>query len=314
MSNLSDFRNGYNQNLDTALDIEIRLFLLSVSVVIMFLNGISLVAMNRTRHTPRTARFLSMSLLVFDFMAALMYTVRRMIVNTPLNLLFQLIAMGFNFLGFLNIAIMSLERLVVFRWPNFYLRKVSYSAIWRISVFVWVGYSFTWVFGCSWCFIHVDDADPKTIYCFTRVIHNNLRVIYSSTTAISCACLMNICFIIAHQASKTTGTRIALNSNKSTIVVMMCIANYLVATICNTAFTYLIEEAYIRRLVNDLMMIANGFVDTCVYVLWFKECRLEVIKMLGRVFPSIDKKVHAMRIEIFDISTYEKRTSSDLEQ
>lgn len=313
MSDLSDFRNGYNQNLDTVLSLKLRLAMVVVSVVILFLNGVSIVAIYRTRHTPKTARFLSTALLIFDFVATAMYTVRRLVENTKDNFIFQIIAMGFNYLGYLDIAIMSVERLVVFQWPNFYIRRVTFTSLRVVCFVIWTLYGIIYAFECGLCYANVDDNDPDTIYCFTRVIHDQLRIIYGSTTTVSCFCLIKICFIIGSQAQKTKGSRHSWNSNKSSIVVLVCVINYLVSTICVTVMTYTIEEAYIRRLTNDLFMIANGFVDTCVYALWFKECRLELLKILGRVFPKINRKIHVMRIEIFDISTYQKRTLSSSE-
>lgn len=300
----SDFRNGYNQNLDTVLDIKIRIVLVLVSLVILFVNGISFIALKRTRHTPRTAKFLSSSLLVFDFVATLMYTIRRLITDTQLNFLFQILAMSFNYLGFIDIAIMSIERLILFHWPNFYIRKITLSAFRRICFASWVLYILFWLSDCIMCYVAVDDNDPKTIYCFTDVIHRHIRIVYWSTTMVSCVCLMKIIVIITNQSSKMTGNKTVWHTNKSTMVVLICIVNYIITTVCGFFITYFVEEAYLRRLFNDLLMICNGLVDTSVYVLWFKECRLEILKILGKMFPSLNKYAEAMRIIVFDITTY----------
>ncbi|KAH3693591.1 hypothetical protein DPMN_081055 [Dreissena polymorpha] len=49
-------------------------------------------------------------------------------------------------------------------------------------------------------------------------------------------------------------------------------------------------------------MLFNGLVDTCVYVLWYRECRLELLKMAAKVFPYLQAHTERMRLEVFEIS------------
>lgn len=310
MANDTDFQSGFIQNLDLLLDLRIRLVVVAASVAVMSVIGVSFIVLNRTRHTPRTARFLSSTLLVFDFIAALMYAIRKLVEDVNWNYMFQLSAMGFSFLGYINIAIMSVERLVVFHWPNFYLRKVTFSPFRKLCYAIWVTYESVWAFECIACYTFIGDSKRETAFCFTSVLQRHMRFVFLTTTTIACLCLIKISFIIASQSKKTSGKMNTRQNNRSTVVVFICIINYVVTTICVFAITFLIKEVHIRRMCNDLLMLANGLVDTCAYVLWFRECRLELLKILSCLFPSLKTKAEEMRIRIFDISTFDKQTLS----
>lgn len=302
-------QDGYSANLDNLLDLKYRLMITFASFIVMFVNGTSFIALNRTRHTPRSARFLSSSLLVFDFMATVFYTVRKVIDDARFNLLFQLFGMGCNFLGYVNIAIMSIERLLLFHWPNFYLRRVSYKVFKRICIVIWLLYSIEWIIETGLCYVFIDRKNIYSMFCFTRAIQRHLIGVYGTSSLVSCTCLFKITLIIANQSSKTMGGKGTWRNNKATVVVFICIVNYLLTTLCGVTMTFVIPENYVRRATNDLLMITNGFVDCCTYVLWFRECRLELLKLFGGVCPGFNKKADKMRFELFDIMTYSKSTT-----
>ncbi|KAH3836600.1 hypothetical protein DPMN_109971 [Dreissena polymorpha] len=56
----------------------------------------------------------------------------------------------------------------------------------------------------------------------------------------------------------------------------------------------------------DIFATANCILDPFVYVLWFRECRMELLKMLAGCLPTspyLQDKIEKMRVEIFCIST-----------
>lgn len=308
MANLSFSRNGYHENLDFMLAPHFRISLIIACGVVTFINGVSFLALNRTRHMPQTAKFLSSALLVFDLASVAIFGVRKLIEDVQYNLVLQYLAMGFNFLAYVNIAIMSVERLIVFHWPNFYLRTVTFSAFKRVCIVVWILYKISWLVDVGLCYVFVDDVDPETQLCFTLVIERHVKIIYWTSTFISCICLAKISFIIAKQSRKNADKKGKnWQNNKSTIVVSICIVNYLFTTASSAIMTFSISEAYIRRAAHDVVMIINSLVDISAYVLWFKECRMELFKMLGKVFPVFMKKAERLRVEVFDIVTFSNK-------
>ena len=315
MANLSEteiFRNGYSQNLDFMVDSYYRLSLVAVSVVVLFINGISFLALIRTRHIPPTVKFMSTSLLAFDFVSTLIYTARKLIEHIAANLLLQYLAMGLNFLAYINIAIMSVERLVVFNWPNFYLRTVTFHTYKKFCFVVWILYETAWLVDVGLCYVRVDDNDPGSHSIFTQVIERHVSIVYWGSTFVSCICLFKVTSIIAKQSRKTgVKNSKSLQSNKATIIVFICIINYLTTTTVSAILAFTIARAYVRRFASDVLVLINCLVDTCAYVLWFKECRMELFKMFSWVSPSFVKKAEDLRVEVFDIMTYSNKREVD---
>lgn len=132
--------DAYTNNLDFFVDVEIKVSIFIVSVLVLIFTGISFIALLRTRSTPKRARFLSAALLVFDFLSTLMYTIRKIVEDPRYNLMFQLIAMACSYSAYINIAIMSLERLLMFEWPIFYLRYVRFCWMKIFCVAIWSTY------------------------------------------------------------------------------------------------------------------------------------------------------------------------------
>lgn len=304
MANKTDFRNGYNTNLDNIVDFRIKMVAIALGVIIILMNAISIIALGRTRHMPRTAKFLSQALLVFDFSSTLLSTVRKFVMDSKHNLIFQNLSMGFNFLAYIVILVMSIERLVVFHWPNFYLRVFKFNAFKTVCLVMWILYKLGWIVDFSLCYMFVDETRKESLLCFRHVIERHVMMIYWTSTVISCVCLIKISVTIVKQSNKTGGSRTAWQTHKSTLVVLICMANYILTSVVTAILTFLIARAADRRIAQDFVMILNAFVDNFAYVLWFKECRLELLKMLAHAFPACERRAEELRVEIFDIVTY----------
>lgn len=290
--------------LDGLVDMAIRIPVLAASLVVLLFNIVSLVAMNRTSHTPKTARFLSSALLVFDVVTLSMYTVRKFIRNGRYNLHIQMLAICWCFLAYVDITIMSLERLLVFQWPNFYLRRFSFSKFRVMCLCFWTVYFLFYAFYVVVCFtLHCEEKDLRG--CFDPMVYNYIKVTFPTFAIVSCFSLMKIILLIRHHTKGTT-----LPSYKSTVIVFLCCFNYVAAAIFYAVIMLVtVQDNFMRRILLDILMVTNGFLDSCVYVWWYKECRLEMLKLLSKVFPSFEKKIEKMRIEVFDIMTYVSKTA-----
>lgn len=300
MSNKTITEDGYPVNLDRVIDIKVTVGVSLITVFLLVSNGISLVALNRTSHVPKTARFLSSALLVFDFVALFLFTLRKIVIGVRINLYVQIIGFSWSFIAYIVIAIMSLERLLVFQWPNLYLRRFSFSRFRAFALVIWTFYLAFYAGFVTHCF-HWYNTDKDLRGCFDPLIFKYIHVTFPASAGISCLCLSKVAFLI-----RSHTTRIAsLQSYKSTITVFLCCLNYLVTAVLYAVVLYVtVTENLYRRVFVDVTMMINASLDICVYVLWYKECRLEVLKMLERYFPSLTGKIAKMRIEIFDIITY----------
>lgn len=290
-------------NLDAMVDTEFQVFVITASVLILSINGLCLVALNRTKHTPKVARFLSSALLVFDFVTVLLYTIRKMVSPGRLNMTIQAFGIGWSFLTHLNIAIMSIERLIVFQWPNFYLRRVTFSTFRKVAFTVWIVYMISWTVGsfrCTFCCL----TETGIRICFLDVVMKYIMITFPLSSVVSCCCLTRIVVIIQLQASKLKEVGCSVRKHKSTIVVMLCCFNSVVTMIIHVVILlFTLQDNVKRRIILDSVMIVNGFVDTFVYVLWYKECRLEILKLLAKSCPVLENRVENFRKNVFHIPT-----------
>lgn len=300
--------DGYPVNLDFETDLRIRIVIFSFSVIILIFNGISFVALNHTTHIPKSSRFLSSALLVFDFVSLFMFTARKLVQDGRYNLLIQMLAMGWSFVAYINIAIMSLERLIVIQWPNFYLSRFSISKFRAISLAIWtvcLAFYSTYITSCI--ALHYTEAAASA--CFDPMLNMFIQVTVSISAVVSCVCLGRITILIRRHSNKSS----TLSNYKSTIVVFLCCLIYLVTAIFYAVILQLtVTNNQLRRVCMDVIMCFNVLADSCVYVWWFREGRLEILKMFAVIFPSLRMRIDKMRIEIFDIMTYSSRSIDGL--
>jgi len=304
MANITGFVEMYVTNLDEEMGDRVKYGLVVTACLVLLLNGISLRALNRTRNTPASARFLSSALLVFDFVPNLLYAVRKFVIHFKYSMVIQFIGVGWSFLAYLNIAIMCVERLMIFQWPNFYLRRVSSQVFRKISLIMWTVYLTTWTLSVGHCFV-IYNSNFLSGNCSDDVIEKIVFLTCPITTIFSCSCLVKIAFIIRKHTKKVKNKSSTLKNNKSTIVVYMCFMNYLLTTFIYIVIMFItVDNNLLRRILMDALMMFNSLLDTFVYVLWYKECRMEVLKMFAVICPSLNTKIERMRVSVFDVMTF----------
>lgn len=279
-------------------------FILSACFCMCF-TGVSLLAFARTRQTPRTARFLSSALLVFDLLTTFSFTVRKVTSDKKTNILVEFVGIGWSFLAYLNIAIMSFERLIVFQWPNFYLRHVTY-AVAKVAAFItWTLFVTFYLIFFSICML---EDDPRTFaICLKQVTTAFIQVTFPTVVFLSSVCYLLILFIIRKQTYRTLSERShTTKMYRSTVVVFLCLVNFVFTTSLFLGFSAFTVNIDVRRLTLDALSMINGLFDTCLYVLWFKECRMELLKIVSLCVPKLKQNIDSMRVQIFNIVTYDR--------
>ena len=53
---------------------------------------------------------------------------------------------------------------------------------------------------------------------------------------------------------------------------------------------------------SDVIYVVNCVTDALIYGLWFREVRLEILKMVAARFPSLEAYVEKMRVDVFAIA------------
>lgn len=288
--------------LDMHTDIAIKISFVFVSAVLVTFSSLALIALARTSSIPKNACILSSSLLMFDCAATFTFALRNIITEHVILNLITLVGLGWCNASSVNIAVMCIDRAILFQWPYFYVRRFtngSYVIIYYIIILAYL-LSFTgqWIK----CFIgRLSFWEVRQ--CMNPVIVENLTISFVTSIAVSIPCFVLIVIIIIKQRRRER-TR-SRRESRSTIVVFVCFVNYActVSVFLILMYTHCYVSIIARRTAIDIVFIINGFVDTCVYVLWFKECRYELLKILGKILPPLKTKVERMRTEVFDIST-----------
>lgn len=285
--------------------VEIKLAFNAVAFVLLSFSAVSLASFQRTRNTPKTAKLLSSALILFDFCTTLSFALRKFITNQRLNIMINFIGIGWSFLAYINVALMSIERLVIFEWPNFYLRHVSHTVAKRLSVFIWISFSVCYL---TQFFLCVQDQSYKGIVCLSFLAVDYIKIMFPLVAVISLVCFGIILAIIRKQTErnyqKNSGI---LRQSKPTLAVFVCVMSFILTTSVYICFSMIASfDVNVRRLILDALAMVNQFVDTCVYIVWYQETRLELMKMFSCLHPSMLLRAEQMKIQIFRIVTYDK--------
>lgn len=285
---------------DVHTDTAIRASLVTVGTLLLAFTVLALVALNRASSIPKTACRLCSSLLLFDSAATFTFILTDFITDLITLNLISLIGFGWCNAAFINIAVMCIDRVILFQWPYFYVRRFtngSYVIIYYVIIFTYVvSYTGQWIK----CFIN-DVSLWDVRQCMNIIIIENMTAAFVTGLVVSIPSFLLIIIIIIKQRQRERSR----NESRPTIAVFVCCINYSVTIIACFILTYTVCYVKIvyRRVATKIVFMLNGFVDTCVYVLWFKECRYELLKIVGHVVPVLKTKVERMRTEVFDVNT-----------
>lgn len=307
--NSSSFKqSAFSLELDN-YGLHIKVPFIALACLCMCVTGLSLVAFTRTRQTPRSARFLSTALLVFDLLTTVSFTLRKFTSHKKTNILIEFVGIGWSFLAYLNIGIMSFERLVVFQWPNFYLRYVTYTFTKVVAFFTWTLYITSYLIFFLLC---VSNDNPREFaICLKKVTSIFIQVTFPTVVLVSSSCYLVILHIIKKQTYRSPPERAnTVRMYKSTVVVFLCLVNFILTTSLYLGFSTLTVDINVRRLILDSFTMINGLLDTFLYVLWYKECRMELLKIFSFFFPNLQQNIDNMRVTIFNIVTYDRSSGT----
>lgn len=285
---------------DAHTEVAIKVLFVFTAGVLLVFSVPSLIALNCTRNIPKTACTLSSSLLLFDCATTISFALRQIVIEKNILNLITMVGLGWFTASIINIGVMALDRMILFQWPYFYIRYFSYGSFvyfyYVIVLFYLLGYTGRWIL----CFTN-DPTFWEVRQCMNLIIISSLTVCFVCSMAVSIPSFVLIATIIKKQQRREHSRR----ETRPTIVVLICCLNYtftvtvcliLLITICQTTIIF-------RRTATEMLFLFNGFVDTCVYVLWFKECRYELLRIVGIIFPPLKDKIMRMRNEVFDISS-----------
>lgn len=284
-----------------------------VGIMFMVFSTCAVIALNKTKHTPKTARFLSSGLIMYDVLAVSCYTIRKFIGHPELNIIIQIVGSGFAFLAYITVGIMSFERFIIFYSPNVYLRNITPAKLRNCVTIGWLTMLITYYFirfGLCY-FVHTDVTLQDVIGKCNEGSFLFYGVFIFVVVLISAACYTKIFLIVKSEIHNTNKSYMLgaaakyIQNYKSTSLVLVYLLTISITSIAYAVIFLLGLETVPFRLAIDVVNMLNCMLDPCMYVLWYRECRMEILKMLSVCMPSLNSDIEHIRITIYQIVTVE---------
>lgn len=98
--------------------------------------------------------------------------------------------------------------------------------------------------------------------------------------------------------------------NRNTYLVFAYLVTMTLALMSVLIFYFMTGEEAIICTGSLVILMLNGALDPCLYVFWFRECRMELKKIFAVCRPSLFAEAELERIQLFDIVTVKKETGS----
>jgi hypothetical protein len=256
----TDFVKSHNITTLEDSNASVKVVFAIVSVIFVVFSVVALYALNKTRHTPKTARFLSSGLITYDTLTVIFYSSRKFIENDEANILIQVTGGCFNFLAYITVGVMSLERLLIFYSANFYLKHMTARKIRLYVCLIWlsifVSYMYVRFGACYFAYRNMTLYD--VIGKCNKVSFLYYEVFIWATVIVSIACYIKIFLIVrsekqfdSNKPQSISATAKNLHNYKSTSLVFVYLMTIIISA---TAYTIIFFYVWTRlRFVCQLM-------------------------------------------------------------
>ena len=269
---------------------------------ILILCTLSALALYRTKKTPYGAKLLSLGLLTYDILFLLLSLVTKLFDYNDVYPLWHT-ARGFQFAAQIIVDCMAFERLFVLNWPYVYLRVMTER---RIKIVC----TATSIFG----FLQL--AIFRGTACYARNKALNCGFIWATylvTISIMLPVASFISFIkiykIIRRSEEKHRPMHAIRQYKGTVAAFLVLVNTTISQIVWLSLSVLYftrtasgtaEDGFVATLA-DWANLVNCIVDPAIYVIWFSETRMELLKIVKGICPCVKTKIEKLRMEIFHL-------------
>ena len=264
---------------------------------------ISSIAMLRTRRTPYSTKLLSIGLLTFDVLFLISGTVDKLFSFEDIFYV-RNSARGFQVASQLIVGFMALERLFVLNWPYVYLRVMTTGRTRVVCMVIFISsllqYAIVRGAVCYQGYFTKNFAKcstPMAIYlilvCFLVLVVSIIS--YSKI------------FRIIRQKEMRLEHRLSIKHYKGTMACFMFLLNTTITQIIYVGIVVFMvtsksKEKGFYATIGDIAFVINCVVDPLIYVVWFKETQLEILKMLSVVCPCLSSTVVRIRNNVYSIT------------
>ena len=303
--------------------LSIKIIFAVVGVISLTSSVLAVLALRRSRKIPASAKLLATGLLTVDCLFILITSTRKFVLDPHINNVLTVAGNAVLQLAYSTVAFMSAERFFVFHRPMTYMRICTIGRVRFAMFFVW-GFVITTFYSVRYGVCYAKFRSSEVFYIAGQcnmivTVHYSLLVITVLTTSMICYC--RIFSIVREKCGRKHERRLSLRSVISLMRGFKTTSLVLVYSfvILATSISYVFIIVFMRffklgiteiRLSLDAVSIMNCIFDPFLYVLWFRECQMQLFCMLSFINPKFRTRVAKMRIEIFDIVTYDTTLTS----
>ena len=278
-----------------------------LSSTILILCMLSFVAVCHTKKTPYATKLLSLGLLTYDSLFLALSSVSKLFDYNDVYPIWHA-NIGFQLAAQIIVACMALERLFVLNWPYIYLRVVNDSRTKIVCTAVSI-------FG----FLQFAAVRGAVYYARNKAINCGLGFgAYLIAVSVLVPAVSFISFIKIYRIIRQSGTRdrtmYAVRQYKGTVAAFLVLVNTTVSQAVWLGLSVLyftrtasgVAETGLIATLADWSYLINCIVDPAIYVIWFSETRMELLKLLKGICPCVKPKIEKLRVEIYQLSFMNK--------
>ena len=270
---------------------------------VLILCILSFVAVYRSKKTPYGTKLLSLGLLAYDILFLLSSSASKPFDYNDVYFILHA-TRGFTIAAQFIVGYMSLERLFVLNRPYIYLRVMTER---RIKV-VCIAAS---IFG----FLHYSVI--RGVFCYARGKAVNCELGFPVYLVTFCTVIPAVSFIsfvkiykIIRRSEDKHRTKYTIRQYKGTIAAFLVLVNTTFSQVVWLGLSVLYftrtargekEDGSVATLA-DWSYLVNCIVDPTIYVIWFSETRMEILKLIKGVCPCVKPKIEKLRMEIYHLS------------
>ena len=270
----------------------------------LILCSISFFAIIRTKRTPYSTKILSICLLIFDCSFLICSSTAKLFKYKDIYVV-QQAARGFQSSSNIIILGMAFERVFALNWPYIYIKVVTKrrTRLTCIAVCLFAVLQYVVVRGLG-CY-----ARGRFVDC-GMVLQVYFVLLTITLPLLSFICYYKI-YTIVRQKGSQQNPKYSLSQYKGTMVsfIYLINASFSIIVYVGMAVFYTVrtsqgvKEDGLVAIYTDSLNIIDCLVDPLIYVVYFRETRFEILKMLETFCPFLKSRTENVRLEIFDITT-----------
>lgn len=293
--------------------IAVKVTFLCIAVVSITSSTTAFIVMFRAKKIPYASKFMTSGLLTFDMLFLLTSTLRKFVTHGDINLNIQAVVVFNLELAVFTVGLVSLERYFLIIRPMVYMHYAKKKLIRLITLSLWaINISLCFFVRYGVCYIRYQSLAVFTHHGLcTSTVTMYYAVVLIAVLTTSFVCYWKIYKCVRSKTSpgnvlSVSATFARIKSYRSTSLVFVYLAVVLVSSL---GYGIIIISTNLGlkhtklRVATEIVSIFNCVVDPFLYVLWFKECRLQLLLFVSFFFKRYKQTAEEMRIEVYDIVT-----------